>query len=454
MTHLSDRINAFCEQNLVPGYLAGIYRAGELEILAHGTANVTTGAPMRDDTGFLFGSITKVMTTTLVLQQVERGTLDLDEPVVTYLPEFALATPGAAGKILVRHLLTHDSGIDADLFFPDAAGRDALEIYLAGLRECGTLFEPGEYVSYSNGGMIVAGRLLEVVTGRPYPVLLEQDVFGPAGMTDSTTSASSAILRSTAIGHFPDPATGSARPTEMFMLPDTWGPAGATPIGTIRDLIALGRLHLSPDDSPVLSASSIAAMHTVQHDMGVPNVPPVGLGLLLIPFGSTTVLSMSGASPGGVAVLAVVPELDLVFAAFGNAPPALALHDEILRGLVPASFPPLSPHSGDLSRYAGTYRSNQLRVDVSVVDGQLEERMTYEPADPDQERIFSRFAGGAFPVPPSRWVPVGEGLFAPAGLPLETLDGHARQFLISYLGDEDGHPTHRCAGGRMTRRAA
>jgi hypothetical protein len=228
----------------------------------------------------------------------------------------------------------------------------------------------------------------------------------------------------------------------------------------MADLIALGRLHLNgsvaPSGTRVLSAESVAAMHTVTHDMGVPNVPPVGLGLLLVPFGDVTVLSMSGASPGGVAVLAVVPELDLVFAAFGNAPQALALHDELLLDLirrhVKAEFPPLSPHDVDLTRFAGTYVSNQLRVEVTVVDGQLEERMTYEPDDPTQEQIFSHFAGGAFPIPPSRWVPVGENLFAPAGLSLETLDGHARQFLISYLGEKDGRPTHRCAGGRMTRR--
>jgi CubicO group peptidase (beta-lactamase class C family) len=456
--NLNERIPAFCDKNLVPGYLAGVYRGGELEIVAHGTANIASDAPMRPDTGFLFGSITKVMTTTLVLQQVERGALELHRPVVDYLPSFRLTTPGAAEKILVRHLLSHDSGIDADLYFPDASGPAALEVYLDGLgRQCGSLFEAGEYVSYSNGGMIVAGRLLEAVTGVRYHDLLRRDLYGPLGMTGASVSAKEAILRSTAIGHFPSFETGTARPTSLFMLPDSWGPAGATPIGTIRDLIALGRMHLD-GGSGVLSAEMIQRMHTVTHDMGVANVPPVGLGLLLIPFGDTTVLSMSGASPGGVAVLAVVPSLDLVFAAFGNAPQALALHDELLLWLIrqqaPVTFPPLQPIKIELQRYAGTYRSQQLRVDVRVVDGGLEEQVTYEPADASQEAIFTRFAGGSFSAPPTRYVAVGEDLFAPAALPLETLDGHARQYLISYLGDSDGRPTHRCAGGRMTRRVA
>jgi CubicO group peptidase (beta-lactamase class C family) len=120
--HISERVAAFCEATQVPGIVAGIYHAGEQAVVAHGLANITTGAPMRADTGFLFGSITKIMTTTLVLQQVERGTLDLDARVVDYLPEFHLTTPGAAEQIRVHHLITHTSGIDADLFFPYATG--------------------------------------------------------------------------------------------------------------------------------------------------------------------------------------------------------------------------------------------------------------------------------------------------------------------------------------------
>ena len=62
----------------LPGYLAGVYHDGDQTVVAHGVVNVVTGVPMTEDTGFLFGSVTKVLTTTLVLQQVERGIIDLD----------------------------------------------------------------------------------------------------------------------------------------------------------------------------------------------------------------------------------------------------------------------------------------------------------------------------------------------------------------------------------------
>src|SRR5262245_5471891 len=181
--HIREQAAAYCESTKVPGYLAGVYHDGDQAIVAHGVANIVTGAPMQENTGFLFGSITKLLTTTLVLQQVERGVIDLEERVINYLPEFRLTTPSAAEKIRVRNLLTHTNGIDADLFFVDARGRDALKVFLEGLGQCcGTLFEPDDYLSYSNGGMIVTGRLLEVVTGTSYHELLKREVYATVGM--------------------------------------------------------------------------------------------------------------------------------------------------------------------------------------------------------------------------------------------------------------------------------
>jgi hypothetical protein len=82
---------------------------------------------------------------------------------------------------------------------------------------------------------------------------------------------------------------------------------------------------------------------------------------------------MSGASPGGVAVLAVVPSLDLVFAAFGNAPQALALHDELLlwliRQQVPVSFPPLEPIQDRIAEVRRDVPFAAVRVDVESSTG-------------------------------------------------------------------------------------
>lgn len=462
---ITEQAAAFSEATKVPGYLAGVYHEGEQIVVAHGTANLATKAPMQADTGFLFGSVTKLLTTTLILQQVEQGKIKLDDPLVKYLPDFKLK--GApVDKIRVRNLLNHTNGIDADLFFLDASGPQAIKAFVEGLGEnCGALFAPGQYVSYSNGGMITAGRLLEVVTGRPYHDLLKEKIYKPVGMKDASTSAEEAILRSTAVGHFPDMATQAVRRTDMFMLPQSWAPAGSTPVGSIGDLLAFGRTHIakgiSPTGAKVLSTKSVELMQTVSYDMKTPNIPPMGYGWVIMPFGKTTVFSHSGASPGGVAVLTVVPEHDLVFAAFGNDGRAMKLHDQLMLWI-------LEEHLGievpelvteeidvpDLAPYEGTYRSNQMRIDVKAVDGQLEEQMSYEPLNDSQKEIFTKFSGGSLAsIPPRRFVPVGKDLFAPAGMPLQAFKGYSRSLLTSYHGLEGGKATHRSAGGRMTRRA-
>jgi CubicO group peptidase (beta-lactamase class C family) len=69
---IREQAAAYLAASKVPGYLAGVYHDGGQALVAHGSANVLTGAPMRKDTGFLFGSVTKLLTTALVLQQAER----------------------------------------------------------------------------------------------------------------------------------------------------------------------------------------------------------------------------------------------------------------------------------------------------------------------------------------------------------------------------------------------
>jgi hypothetical protein len=250
----------------------------------------------------------------------------------------------------------------------------------------------------------------------------------------------------------------------MFMLPESWSACGSTPIVTIADLLAFAHTHLAdgvaPSGERVLSTELTKQMRTVTFDMGTPNVSAMGLGWPFLSFGETTVLYHGGASPGGAAALIVVPGHDFAFAAFGNAGGAAAVTDRLVQwllrdylGLDTPDVVSSAIEVSDLSAYEGTYRSHQFRVDVRAVDGQLEEVMTFEPLDATQARIFGHFSGGQFP-PPRRLVPVGEGLFAPAGAPLEMLNGLGRVALVSFHGRTNGRAAYRSFGGRMTRRQA
>jgi len=137
--------------------------------------------PMRVDTIFDVASLTKLFTTVAVLREVDRGRLGLDDPVARYLPGFA-----ANGKatVTVRHLLTHTGGLVEDVDLRAYGNRaDALAAALAAPIEPG--LRPGGQFHYSDVGLIVAGALVERVTGRRLDEVVRAGITGPLGMRDT-----------------------------------------------------------------------------------------------------------------------------------------------------------------------------------------------------------------------------------------------------------------------------
>ncbi len=106
---------------------------GEDEVVAaaHGLLNKETGVETTSDSVFQIGSMTKVWTATVVMQLVDEGKLDLDAPIVDVLPELRLADADVTQQVTMRHLLSHTSGIDGDIFTDTGRGDDCLEKYVA-----------------------------------------------------------------------------------------------------------------------------------------------------------------------------------------------------------------------------------------------------------------------------------------------------------------------------------
>lgn len=138
-----------------------------------------------------WASVTKQIVATLVMQEVAAGRIDLDKPVATYLPGFR--SPNA-GLVTVRQLLRHQSGLpnpDDTAATPDAVpaydtrgytgSRDPLTGYCAGPVKRA----PGGNWEYNNCDYVVAGALLEAVTGQPWQRLMRARLFGPLAMTSS-----------------------------------------------------------------------------------------------------------------------------------------------------------------------------------------------------------------------------------------------------------------------------
>jgi CubicO group peptidase (beta-lactamase class C family) len=142
-----------------------------------GLANRELAKPNRHDTRFNLGSIIKNFTAVLVLQQVERGVIGLDDSLDSY----ELGFPGdTASKITVRQLLNHRSGLPD--VFTSAYRENPLSFRtiadkLALLQDAPLLFEPGTERRYSNYGYVVLGAILQKATGQSFASLLQENIF-------------------------------------------------------------------------------------------------------------------------------------------------------------------------------------------------------------------------------------------------------------------------------------
>src|SRR3954464_14622595 len=126
-----DRLTTLAEKRGVVGASFAIALGDETISAATGVLNLRTGAPATPDSLFQIGSISKVWTATLVMQLVDEGLVDLDAPLVSYLPEFKVADEGLTRQVTTRHLLSHTSGIAGDFFPETGRGDDCLERFVA-----------------------------------------------------------------------------------------------------------------------------------------------------------------------------------------------------------------------------------------------------------------------------------------------------------------------------------
>jgi CubicO group peptidase (beta-lactamase class C family) len=137
-------------------------------------------APARRDTIYDLASVTKTFTSIAVMQQVEAGRVDLDEPVASYLPEFA---QHGKGDITIRHLLTHTAGLPA--WLPLYSRYDTVEERLAAVLAVEPIASPGQRYLYSDLSLITLGLVVEKVTGRSLDQVIADRITKPLGMSDT-----------------------------------------------------------------------------------------------------------------------------------------------------------------------------------------------------------------------------------------------------------------------------
>lgn len=176
-------VEDYLDRHGLVGAQVAVVRDGEvLHTAGYGRSHGTATTPQ---TPMATGSVGKQMTSFALLQLVDAGRVDLDDPVREHLPEFQLAD-ARASDITIRHLLSHTSGLPSPVLVESAADlREGVER----LQEWRLEADPGEQHRYSNMNYHVAGRLIEAVAETPLPTYLEDHLFEPLGMEDTRSVA-------------------------------------------------------------------------------------------------------------------------------------------------------------------------------------------------------------------------------------------------------------------------
>ena len=158
-----------------------------LHLESTGLADVVAKRPMTPETLFWIASMTKPITGTAVLMLQDEGKLRIGDPVAKYLPEFAhLKTPsGKPANLMIAQILTHTSGLGEAGAAEAKQARtlaDLVPLWLAAPMQ----YEPGEKWKYTQSGINAAARIVEVVSGMSFDAFLQERLFDPLGMKDTT----------------------------------------------------------------------------------------------------------------------------------------------------------------------------------------------------------------------------------------------------------------------------
>jgi CubicO group peptidase (beta-lactamase class C family) len=253
------RMKAFVDRGTLPGAVTLVARHGVVARLdAVGYRNLEAKQPTRTDSIFQIMSMTKPVTAVGIMMLMEEGRLALSDPVEKYLPEFH-SLQSAWRPITIRDLMTHTSGVNPPemvrniMSTLDLTLAEAVSYYAQAPLE----FEPGTRWKYSNAGIAVLGRIIEVVSGQPYERFIAERILKPLGMTDS---------------FFFPPADKINRIALVYTLENgKLRRAGSEALGGAPDQYRKGAKYPCPECGMFSTAANVLAFHQMMLNGGTHN---------------------------------------------------------------------------------------------------------------------------------------------------------------------------------------
>ena len=421
----------------MPGASIGVEHEGVEEVTGVGVTSLEHPLQVDGDTLFQIGSVTKTVTGTVAMRLVEQGELDLDAPVRRYLPDLRLADEDVAERVTMRHLLTHTGGWFGDYFADPSRGDDALERILPELAELPQLAPLGQVWSYCNSGFYIAGRVIEVLTGKPFESAARELVLEPLGMSRSFFFPEEVLSHRFAVGHRDeDGQTIVARPWALARAASVAG--GIT--SSVRDLLRYARFHLGQEPGP-LTQESISLMREPRIETGDRDM---ALTWFVREVEGVALAEHDGGTNGQMARLMLAPEAGFALAILTNHSPA---GNDVLRELSRVALRlylgveepepgPIDLSPEQLAEYAGDYSNPWSDVELRAEERRLVGQTTFKAGFPTKDTP---------PLPPPPPATLAfydtDRVFVEEG-PLTGTRG-------DFVRDDDGRITWFRSGGRL-----
>jgi CubicO group peptidase (beta-lactamase class C family) len=238
---------------------------------AYGMANKDFNVPNRADTKFNLGSMNKMFTAVAIAQLVERGKLSFDDPLSKFLPDFP--DQAAAEKIKIKHLLTHTAGLGG--YFSKQWVESSRELYRTvddmmkrAKADEKLQFEPGTRWQYSNTGMLVLGKVIEIVTGQSYYDYVRENITKPAGMLNTDCYELDHVNPNLAVGYdkqYTD--NGVLFTNNIFAHVLRGGPQGGG-YSTVEDLL---KFDIALRSNKLVGAAYVKMLLSAKPDLNSPN---------------------------------------------------------------------------------------------------------------------------------------------------------------------------------------
>lgn len=347
-----------------------------------GYADPVDSVPATANTVYRVGSVSKLFTDIGIMQQVERGELDLDAPITTYLPEFRPTNPFDR-PITLRQLMSHRAGLVREppighYFDPD---EPSLSETVASLTSTELVYEPETRIKYSNAGIATVGYVLETTQREPFALYLKRAVLAPLGMTRSAFEPEPSIVSDLATAFM---WTYDGRWFEAPTFQLGMSPAGSM-YSTVLDLgrfLAVLFAGGATGEGRVLQPETLEEMWTPQFASSG-TTTGYGIGFSLSELDGHRTIGHGGAIYGFATTLGALPDQRLGVVVVTTRDCANAVTDRIasaaLRSMLAVresrALPELvtsQPVPPDLAaRLEGRYGMNGDGIDLIESDGKL-----------------------------------------------------------------------------------